>query len=458
MVKRILLVLLVIFTALPALAATASVPKYLNYQAALFDEGGNLLPDGKTRLYFRILDAAQKVVYEEEQDVEVVSGAVSVIVGSGVDLKNGAPTGGISGDMLLPDGPRYLEVQAEGHSPEGPMELVSVPYAEYADTAFKVADGAVDSGQIKDGALKIDHFTDELIIELGGRIIGSGDQSTVVVREEFNSYKTSISNSGGGAQVGVTPDFAYSSATNVQNVLKDLDLAIKKRYEDVEKVKESYTAQFVAETLARSNADGTLQSNITTEATTRAQDDSALQGQFTSHVGNTSNPHGVTAEQIGAVSKSDLYSGNDGSDSIIKIEKIPDVVATKEYVDKATGSVSVSECPAGATPIDVRLTLHNMEYGTIYSMPIAPTSTACQATVFGTADQGDAVAVQIFFKGGGPLDNFAPVVVGSQSQYLTVSATSNLPPTNIFLRAYRGHPNTAVTLWKGCVVCHSYSP
>lgn len=199
------------------------VPKYFNYQSLLYDDGGNPLPDGTTKLTIRVLDQNMTPIFEETQDAQVVSGVVSVLVGNGI--------GGLDDATLYPSGAKYLEVQADSYPPEGPMEIVSVPYSTYADVALQVVPGSVGATAIQEKSIMMKHLSDELVSQIGVRIVG--DAGMAVGRSEFDSFKSSVAGGAGAKQIGVTPDFNYSSATNVENVLKDLDLAIKKRDEDV---------------------------------------------------------------------------------------------------------------------------------------------------------------------------------------------------------------------------------
>lgn len=343
MAKKLLITLLISFAA--TAASAAGVPKYLNYQAVLFDDGGNPLQDGAANIYIRILDANQKVVYEEVQNVDVISGVVSLIIGDGLDPSTGRPTGGVDSSILSPSGPKYLEVEAEGYPPENLMEFVSVPYAVYSDIAMGVADGSIGASSISGGSIRAEHFSDDVISWLTERIVGSGENTAIIVREEFEKYKNFMSGLGGAAGVGIFPDFTYSSASNVRDVLKDMDIAIKKREEDVVWAKKDYAAKIAAEESARKSvdttlqknidteaanrttADGILQTNINSEATARQNADAALQTSINAHASSKNNPHSVTTTQIGAVAVNDLYENG-----LVKDSKIPQTIARKSDI------------------------------------------------------------------------------------------------------------------------------
>jgi len=246
-------VIMLISTAL--LSAEESVPKFLNYQSLLYDDGGNLLPTGQTGMTFRIVDQDRNVLYEEYQTLDVVYGAVSAVVGNGLD-ENNAPTGGIPFEILAPTGSKFLEVQTDNYPMEGPYEIVSVPYSIYSDKAYSVADGSIKSESLADGIIKIEHFTDGLLDELAAKL---GEGSALATDGDITTMQTNLRLPAGAASIGVTRGLGYSGANNVQEVLGDLDRAIQRRQAGIELVGGNITA----ETTARIAADTTLGGRIT---------------------------------------------------------------------------------------------------------------------------------------------------------------------------------------------------
>jgi len=232
-----------------------SVPKFLNYQSLLYDDGGNLLPTGQTGMTFRIVDQDRNVLYEEYQTLDVVYGAVSAVVGNGLD-ENNAPTGGIPFEILAPTGSKFLEVQTDNYPMEGPYEIVSVPYALYSDKAYNVADGSIKSESLADGIIKMEHFTDGLLDELAAKL---GEGSALATDGNITTMQTNLRLPAGAASIGVTRGLGYSGANNVQEVLGDLDRAIQRRQAGIELVGGNITA----ETTARIAADTTLGGRIT---------------------------------------------------------------------------------------------------------------------------------------------------------------------------------------------------
>ncbi len=196
----------------------ASVPQVLNFQSMLFDDGGNPIPDGTTPVTFRVTDVAGAVLYEEHQSLDVVRGAVSAMVGNGLDA-NGAPTGGVPLDALQPDEGRYLEVIADGFTPQASMEIASVPYALYAQKAVGAVDGAITGDAIAAGALRAEHFAKDALKEIGDTLAAGGG---VISASGMQSAQ-------GARGMGVESGFAFSGSTTVQGVLADLDRAIGQR-------------------------------------------------------------------------------------------------------------------------------------------------------------------------------------------------------------------------------------
>lgn len=150
MIRRIAFSLAALTVLLPALAA-AQVPKYVNFQSVLRDDGGNLVEDGFVDLTFKILDQDGDELYAEVQPgVQVVRSAINVMIGEGIvpGSSPAAPTGGIPLNALDPaNGNHFLQIQFGPNLPSDPMELGSVPYAMYAETALKI-DLNISAGEL----------------------------------------------------------------------------------------------------------------------------------------------------------------------------------------------------------------------------------------------------------------------------------------------------------------------
>ncbi len=199
-------------------AGAAQVPRLINYQSLVYDDGGLPVADGSSVVTFRITDIAGSVLYEEKQIVDVVHSVISAMVGNGLD-PNGAPTGGIPLEIFESDGGRYLEVMVEGYEPQSPLEIVSVPYAFYAERAVGVADGSIDGKAIAKESITVEHLAQDAMQDLGDALATDGG---VVVW-------TTLQQISGASGVGVQSGMTYTSADNVQTALQDLDTAISHR-------------------------------------------------------------------------------------------------------------------------------------------------------------------------------------------------------------------------------------
>jgi hypothetical protein len=215
----------------------AGVPELINYQSLLYDDGGSLIPDGEISIKFRITDIEGTVLYEETQTTNVIGGAVSAMIGNGLD-ENGAPTGGLSMSVLVPGESRYLEVEVGDYPPQGAMEIVSVPYAMYAEEAMSISAGS----------LTINDFSEQLIQDL----------ETELSESEVIATWNDLGQADGASGVGVQSGFIYSTSSDTQSVLQDLDTAISERDTRIDSVESSISQ----ETTNRQSADQLLQQKI----------------------------------------------------------------------------------------------------------------------------------------------------------------------------------------------------
>ncbi|MBT3181656.1 MAG: hypothetical protein HN337_04000 [Deltaproteobacteria bacterium] len=227
-----------------ASADTGKVPNVLAYQSILYDDGGNPIADGDADIIFRITDHEGALLFEESQRVDVVRGAVSVLVGNGDDL-DGAPTGGIPLNLFQTENPLYLEVEVEGFPATDPLEIVSVPYAIYAGS---VAEGGVNSKAIRDRSIVYEDLSDSLIKKLG-------NEGGLISREGVDAiYREPAA----ASKIGVQRGFNYSGANDLQGVLSDLDRAVKRREEKITSLlgaSSNLEVALSAETQDRINAD-----------------------------------------------------------------------------------------------------------------------------------------------------------------------------------------------------------
>ncbi|MBI2974310.1 MAG: hypothetical protein HYY43_01795 [Deltaproteobacteria bacterium] len=94
MKKIIIFTMCAIFSSMSFAGEPPQIPPYFNYSGSLTDDGGNLLPDGTKNIRFKIVNSAGGTIFEETQDVEIIKGEISAIVGNGINPSTGAPSAG----------------------------------------------------------------------------------------------------------------------------------------------------------------------------------------------------------------------------------------------------------------------------------------------------------------------------------------------------------------------------
>lgn len=255
------------------------LPPLINFQSVLLDEGGNLLPTGATLVHFQILDENREVIYAESQTVDVMKGAVSALIGNGSDAK-GLTTGGIPADIFASGAPRYLQIQVDTQTPEEPMTIVPVPYAQWSQSCASVAKAAVG----------LDQLAPDVVAKL-----------TTVTAQTLGS-------TGGATQIGVEAKFINSGSSSVQGVLQDLDLSVKKRQEETTfltgKLNEEVTSRTNAvngEIKNRTDAVASVQKNLDQELKDRTVADGGLQGQITKEIGDRGSVDTTLQNQINPI-------------------------------------------------------------------------------------------------------------------------------------------------------------
>jgi len=257
---KTIIVALVIAAAVPSASLANSVPMYLNFHSKITDGGGNTLPDGASWFTFRLLEADGSIVFEERQELQVVSGGVSAAIGGGIDSK-GAPSGGLPAEIFFPDGSKYLEVIPDDAPPLEKMEIVSSPYSIYSQTALGVVPKGINGDMIADGSIRKEHLDDELAAAVFPQGIPRGLlPDDTVFKDDLTEFKNTVQSGGGASSIGVEPRFVFSGSATVQGVLSDLDLAIKKRQEEISIARSDAAIQTSVEAAARATADQQLES------------------------------------------------------------------------------------------------------------------------------------------------------------------------------------------------------
>lgn len=353
---KILVFVLLVFCA-SANAYDRQVPLFFGYRAALVDEGGNLLADGPSDVKFQILESDGAALYEEEQTLDVVNGYVSAIVGNG--------QGGISPDVFDPQGARYLQVTVSGQRPYDPLQIVATPYAIWSEMALRMPDEAVTSGMIADGAIKKEHLNEEL----SSAIFPNGIPKDKLPSDTV--YGETLQSSYGAGEVGVATVFIYSGASTVQGVLKDFDIAIKKRQEEIEFTKKDYDAKINNEVAARQVSDAALQAQ---DAALQGQHNlqqgqlDSQQNQISAHTQATTAVHGVEGEVVGTESIQSLTNKSITGSTIVN-PTITGGGVIKDDMNVATGK-KIDSVDISALYSDVNShknsNIHAFAFGRVY--------------------------------------------------------------------------------------------
>lgn len=243
-----------------------NTPQTINLQAVLVDDGGNVLYDRQeANIIFSIIDGAENVYYEELQNVPVANGAISVLVGNGVDPDDGSATGGIPFDVFEPNGDRLIRLQLQDQSiPQEDLQLVSVPYSYYAEYAMDLKN-PIESSQILDGTIAQDDLSQALLDYIDNAINGVSQQDLIDHVNDTGAHAAT--------KISVDNNFTYFAGNNLQSLLEGVDLYVGIQKEKIESLKEEITDLQNQITLIDQditnlqNSDTDLQEQITTNKT-----------------------------------------------------------------------------------------------------------------------------------------------------------------------------------------------
>ena len=265
MTKRVLPLAITILLLVSSFAH--AYPRSVNFQTA-FLLGAKSIADGSYEVYFRILDSAEQVMYEEFQEVLVSGGMVSAMVGEGF-RPDKTPAGGLSPEVMDPARAKFLEIEFADPKdyPPGPqrLEIGAVPFSIYAEKALGVADGSITAASLADGAVEFKHFAAGAVQDVYDDLKANYFPGEVAMMSDLQNVKTSFKSVTGSKSIGVQPDFVYSAGINVQQVLRDFDLAIRQRQENVNRAVTTASGLVEAEAVARAGADSSLQTQINTK-------------------------------------------------------------------------------------------------------------------------------------------------------------------------------------------------
>lgn len=197
-----------------AQASIVNVPNTLTAPVMLYDEGGNVLADGSYEITITLKDITGFSVYEEEQEVTVVSGVSAILIGQGYvpGTNHGSAAGGLSVDAFDVIGDISVEILVDGQSsPQQIATLSSQPYSFISEYAIGVASDAITTESIQDGTIIASDLDPSFLEELQTTTATGTSGSSVSDTDIALSDDTSLNNSG---------------ATTVSGALEDLDGAI----------------------------------------------------------------------------------------------------------------------------------------------------------------------------------------------------------------------------------------
>ena len=127
--KKIIGILVVVFSAIKIVAQT---PQSMNYQAIARDNGGNVIPNTAIAVEFRIHDSIQTGIVVYEEDTSLTTNLFGLFTHA---IGTSTPVIGHFNTIPWATNGKFLEVKVNGIS-MGTSQLISVPYALYADSAL----------------------------------------------------------------------------------------------------------------------------------------------------------------------------------------------------------------------------------------------------------------------------------------------------------------------------------
>ncbi|MEM6801444.1 MAG: tail fiber domain-containing protein [Bacteroidota bacterium] len=131
--KRLYFTLIILFVGFTSLFSQA--PQGINYQAVVRDASGNLQGNQTLSVRFSIEDGTTSVYQELHNTSTNGFGLLQLVLGKG------SPISGSFANVAWSQGPYFLKVEIDngsGYQSLGSTELVSVPYALYAESASGV--------------------------------------------------------------------------------------------------------------------------------------------------------------------------------------------------------------------------------------------------------------------------------------------------------------------------------
>ena len=134
-----------LFLALASSPLFAQVPDGFSYQAVLRDNQGAIMANQAISLRLSILDAGSTLAYQEVHDTTTSEfGLITLVVGQG------SPVSGTFGSINWETGSYFMEIEVDEtggstYTSLGSFQLLTVPFAMYANKAMDVDDADADS-------------------------------------------------------------------------------------------------------------------------------------------------------------------------------------------------------------------------------------------------------------------------------------------------------------------------
>ncbi len=131
--KKLIFLIISIFTTTHTVKAQNTPPNLINYQAVAHDNSGEPLSNQTVDIIINILDGTSTVLWSEEHNGINTNnyGLISLMIGNGTNQSSSFTS------IDWPAGPRFLEIEINdgfGFNSMGVHRLVSVPYALHAQT------------------------------------------------------------------------------------------------------------------------------------------------------------------------------------------------------------------------------------------------------------------------------------------------------------------------------------
>lgn len=260
-------------------AQISNIPNVLTAPIVFYDEGGNPLEDGSYVVTVSLQDHEGNILYDEEQQIDVVNHVASLLIGQGyvVGSSFGSPTGGLSREVFDVEGDISVEISVSGvQQASESLILSSQPFAFISEYALTVADSSITTHSIKDGTITEEDLNETFLEELRSTQAVNGEGDAITANSIQMASGTNLANSGSSTVQGVLQDLDQSI-----NAVKALDVA-------------SLSSDVDVLTTGLADVEVTLID---------------VASSLSNHTSSTGNPHGVTYSQVGAASATHDHDG-----------------------------------------------------------------------------------------------------------------------------------------------------